>query len=287
MPELPEVETVMRGLSPFLSKAEIVRLDIRSAQLRIPVPQQKLKALRGICILGLERRAKYILVHFANQKTMIVHLGMTGSFTVYPPEKQNDILLDRHDHLVITTDQNIKIIFRDPRRFGMIDVVETDQIADYKSLKHLGPEPLDNLFTAEILKQNLGNRKVPIKVAIMDQKIVVGVGNIYASEALFLAGILPTTPANEITIGKLARLVEKIKFILNAAIESGGSTLRDYRTIGGGSGYFQFHFSVYDREGEPCLVCCRSLKKMKSGSEGIQRIVQAGRSTFFCKTCQK
>lgn len=282
MPELPEVETVMKGLQPFLTGAEILGLEVRSPQLRIPIPARKLKALMGVPVVKLERRAKYILVHFTNKKTMIVHLGMTGSFTVYPPKKQADILLDRHDHLVITTDKNVKIIYRDPRRFGMIDVVDTDKMSSYKPLQILGPEPLDKNFTASVLKANLSNRKIAIKVAIMDQKVVVGVGNIYASEALFLAGISPTTQANEVTDQKLALLVDKIKFILNAAIKSGGSTLRDYRNVGGESGYFQFNFSVYDREGEACPVCHCSIEK----TGGIQRIVQAGRSTFFCKTCQ-
>lgn len=283
MPELPEVETVMQGLSPFLFKAKITALDVHSPQLRIPIPKQKLKALLNVQIIQLERRAKYILIHFANQKTMIIHLGMTGSFTVYPPKKHSNIVMDRHDHLAITTDKNIRIIFRDPRRFGMIDVIDTSEMASYKSLANLGPEPLDENFTAAVLKANLENRKIAIKVAIMDQKVVVGVGNIYASEALFLAGISPTTPANEVSSKKLSLLVEKIKFILNAAIKSGGSTLRDYRNVGGGSGHFQFNFSVYDREGEPCSVCNCSVQK----TGGISRIVQAGRSTFFCPVCQK
>ncbi len=283
MPELPEVETVMKGLTPFLSGAEIVALEVRSPQLRIPIPKQKLKALIHVPVVKLERRAKYILISFSNRKTMIVHLGMTGSFTVYPPKKHADILLDRHDHIILTTDKNDKIIYRDPRRFGMIDVIDTDKIPSYKALKILGPEPLDKNFTAEVLKANLSNRKIAIKVAIMDQKVVVGVGNIYASEALFLAGISPTTPAHDVSDEKLALLVDQIKFILKAAIESGGSTLRDYRNVGGESGYFQFNFSVYDREGEPCPMCNCSLEK----TGGIQRIVQAGRSTFFCKQCQK
>ena len=203
MPELPEVETVMQGLSPFLLKAKITALDVHSPQLRIPIPKKKLETLLHVSIVKLERRAKYILVHFDNQKTMLVHLGMTGSFTVYPPQKHKNIVMDRHDHLMLTTDKNIKIIFRDPRRFGMIDVMETDQILAYKSLLNLGPEPLDGNFTAAVLKKNLNGRKSAIKVAIMDQKIVVGVGNIYASEALFLAKILPTTPANELSDKKI------------------------------------------------------------------------------------
>ena len=283
MPELPEVETVMKGLKPFLLKAKIETLAIHSTQLRIPIPQKKLKELIGIQITKLERRAKYILIHFANDKTLICHLGMTGSFTVFPPKKHDDIKLDRHDHLLIETDKNVKIVFRDPRRFGVIDVVDTHKISSYKSFQHLGPEPLDDEFTAKVLQEKLKTRSIAIKVAIMDQKTVVGVGNIYASEALFLSGIDPTTPANQLSRPKLSLLVEKIKFILKAAIQSGGSTLRDYRNVGGESGYFQFNFSVYDREGEPCPGCICSLNK----TGGIQRIVQAGRSTFYCQTRQK
>lgn len=283
MPELPEVETVMQGLTPFLMSRKITAMDVRSPKLRIPIPKQKLKSFIGASVTGVERRAKYIFIHFNNNKTIIVHLGMTGSFSVYPPQRYAEIDMDRHDHLVMTTDKNVKIIYRDPRRFGMVDVVGTDDISSYKAIKILGPEPLEDAFTSRVLAEKIKNKKTPIKVAIMDQAIVVGVGNIYASEALFLSAINPTTPACDVSDKKLSLLVDKIKFILNAAIQSGGSTLRDYRRVGGETGYFQFNFSVYDREGEACVTCKSSLKK----SGGIQRIVQAGRSTFYCATCQK
>jgi formamidopyrimidine-DNA glycosylase len=283
MPELPEVETVMEGLKPFLIGQKINSIDVRSPQLRIPIPQKKIKNLLGYSVLKLERRAKYILVNFDDGHVMIVHLGMTGTFSVYPPQRHGEIDLDRHDHVMFTTDKNVKIIYRDPRRFGVIDVIDANEISSYPALKKLGPEPLHDDFTADVLMENLKTRKTPIKVAIMDQSVVVGVGNIYASEALFLSGIHPATPANEVTGKKLSLLVEKIKFILRAAIQSGGSTLRDYRRVGGESGYFQFNFSVYDRAGEPCPECDCSLKK----TGGIQRIVQAGRSTFFCAKRQK
>lgn len=283
MPELPEVETVMQGLIPFLHHQKIASITVRSPSLRIPIPKQKLQSLVGIKITSLVRRAKYILVHFENGKTAIFHLGMTGSFTVYPPAKHKNITLDRHDHIVMVTDKNDKIIFRDPRRFGMVDVIKTDSLSSYKAIERLGVEPLGDEFNVATIKQKLSSRRIAIKVAIMDQSVVVGVGNIYASEALYLSSIDPTTPANLIGDRHLKILVSNIKKILKAAIESGGSTLRDYRHVGGETGYFQFHFSVYDRAGEACPDCTCSLKK----TGGIQRIIQGGRSTFYCATRQK
>lgn len=283
MPELPEVETVKRGLVSFLKNRSFTAIEVRSPSLRIPIPQKKMRGLIGARIVSIERRAKYILLSFDTGQTMIIHLGMTGSFTVYPAGRHHDIDLDRHDHLVFVTDENARIVYRDPRRFGMIDVIRMNDVLLYPALKSLGPEPLEKSFTATVLKENLRRKTIAIKPAIMDQKVVVGVGNIYASEALFLAGIDPRTPACTVDDKKLALLVDKIKYILSEAIQSGGSTLRDYRRVGGERGYFQFHFSVYDRVGEACPGCTCSLKR----TGGIQRIVQAGRSTFFCETRQK
>lgn len=283
MPELPEVETVMQGLIPFLHHQKISSINVRSPALRIPIPKQKLQSLIGTKVTALVRRAKYILVHFENGKTAIIHLGMTGSFTVYPPAKHKNIILDRHDHIVMVTNKNDKIIFRDPRRFGIVDVIKTDALSSYKAIERLGVEPLEADFNFITLKQKLSSRRIAIKIAIMDQSVVVGVGNIYASEALYLSSIDPTTPANLVNDKKLKILVSNIKKILKVAIESGGSTLRDYRHVGGEAGYFQFYFSVYDRAGEACPDCTCSLKK----TDGIQRIVQGGRSTFYCATRQK
>lgn len=283
MPELPEVETVMQGVTPFLKNRTISRVNIRSKTLRIPLPKAALKSLQGEKVISISRRAKYILIGFSNSKTMIVHLGMTGTITAYPKGKFDPEKLDRHDHVLFETDKGITLLYRDPRRFGMIDVIGTDEISNYKSFIHLGPEPLDDEFTADELKQRILSRSIAIKPAIMDQSVVVGVGNIYASEALFLSRIHPQTPACQLTKKELTTLVENIKEILAAAIASGGSTLRDYRKVGGESGYFQFNFSVYDRAGEACPGCTCSLKR----TGGIQRIIQAGRSTFFCPVRQK
>jgi formamidopyrimidine-DNA glycosylase len=283
MPELPEVETVMQGLIPFLHQRKIISFNVRSPSLRIPIPAKKLSALIGKNITSLVRRAKYILIEFEPNKTVIAHLGMTGSFTVYQPHKHKDIVLDRHDHIVITTDQNDIIVFRDPRRFGIIDVVQTDELSVYKPLQKLGVEPLEKAFSTKVLKEKLCSRHIAIKTAIMDQSVVVGVGNIYASEALYLSSINPMKPANQVTEKELKNLVTNIKKILRAAIQSGGSTLRDYRHVGGESGYFQFNFSVYDKAGESCPNCICAIKR----TGGIQRIIQGGRSTFYCPTKQK
>lgn len=283
MPELPEVETVVRGLEPFLLKKKFTKILCHSPALRSPIPQKKLSNLCGHEITSIYRRAKYILIDFSDGNTMVSHLGMTGSFTVYPPERHHSICVDRHDHVLFTTDANDIIIYRDPRRFGMIDVVKTDKLSSCKPLENLGVEPLDKMFTAAYLHEKLASRSIAIKPAIMNQNIVVGVGNIYASEALFLSGLHPEISAQDVPLKKLEMLVTSIKDILTRAIESGGSTLRDYRHVGGDEGRFQFHFSVYDREGQACTGCFCRVEK----TGGVQRIVQAGRSTFFCPQKQK
>lgn len=282
MPELPEVETVMQGLRPFLEGHTLTQIACRSPALRTLLPMAELQGLRGMRILPLRRRAKYILVPFAHGKTLVAHLGMTGSFTVFLPEQVPDMQLDRHDHVVITMEDGTTIVYRDPRRFGMMDVLASDTLSTAKYFADLGPEPLEDSFTAERLLTALRTRKSAIKPALMDQSVVVGVGNIYASEALYLSGIHPETPANQLSLERMAVLVQKMKAILTAAIQSGGSTLRDYRRVGGERGYFQFQFSVYDRAGQACPDCTCSLKR----TGGIQRIVQSGRSTFFCPTKQ-
>lgn len=282
MPELPEVETVMQGLRSFLEGRKISHVECRSPSLRKPLPSMELQGLCGLRILPLRRRAKYILVPFAHGKTLVAHLGMTGSFTVFLPEQVPDMQLDRHDHVVITMEDGTTIVYRDPRRFGVMDVLASDTLSTTGYFADLGPEPLQDSFTAERLLTVLRTRKSAIKPALMDQSVVVGVGNIYASEALYLSGIHPETPANQISLERMAVLVQKIKAILTSAIQSGGSTLRDYRRVGGERGYFQFQFSVYDRAGQACPDCTCSLKR----TGGIQRIVQSGRSTFFCPVKQ-
>lgn len=283
MPELPEVETVKSGVAPFLENHSFISVSVYSPALRIPLPRQKLCALAGQKILSVTRRAKYILVNFSNRKTMIVHLGMTGAMTIFPPHDKIILPRDRHDHVVFNMDDGVRIVYRDPRRFGVIDVVNSDDVFQSKYFSHLGVEPLEKDFTPEYLRDAMKVRRAPIKTVIMDQSVVVGVGNIYASEALYLSRIHPETPAQDLSFLQIKKLVSAIKTILTAAIKSGGSTLRDYRHTNGDMGYFQFHFAVYDKAGKACPDCRCSLKK----TGGIQRIVQAGRSSFFCPTVQK
>jgi formamidopyrimidine-DNA glycosylase len=283
MPELPEVETVKRGLEPFLLGQVLTDIQIRSDKLRFLIPKAELKSLKNSKIISVTRRAKYILIDFEDKKTLISHLGMTGSFLVFPKKSINFPVLDRHHHVVLTLDNDTRIIYRDPRRFGLLDVVPSHDVIEHKLIHHLGPEPLDTEWTGQQLFDALRKRSGPIKTSLMDQKIVVGVGNIYASEALYLSKIHPEKPADTLTKKQCDAVVKVTKFILKKSIKNGGSTLQDYRHVGGDVGEFQSHFSVYDKEGEACPNCTCSMQK----TGGIQRIVQSGRSSFFCPKYQK
>ncbi|MDX1922621.1 MAG: bifunctional DNA-formamidopyrimidine glycosylase/DNA-(apurinic or apyrimidinic site) lyase [Alphaproteobacteria bacterium] len=276
MPELPEVETVMRGLSAVLIGRSFTSIELRRKDLRFPLPKNMERVLRGQPITSLARRAKYILINFANEQSLIVHLGMSGRMVI-DDGKSN---VQKHDHVIFRTNKNHSIRFNDPRRFGMMDIVATSKTNTHKLLKHLGPEPLDAAFTGEALFAKLKPKKVAVKLAIMDQRVVVGVGNIYACEALYAAGIHPARPANKVTLSECTALVAAIKAVLKRAIAKGGSTLRDYVQADGELGYFQHEFMVYGREGEACKDCTHK-------SKTIQRITQGGRSTFFCPVKQK
>ncbi len=274
MPELPEVETVKRGLAAALTGAVIERVVLRRGNLRSPFPENFAKALAGRRIMGVARRAKYLLFSFDNDLVLIAHLGMTGRFSVVEKAPKE---FSAHDHVVMYLADGRCVIYNDARRFGVMDLCGRDEVASHKLLAHLAPEPLEDGFTAEYLLAALKNKKAPIKPVIMDQQVVVGVGNIYASEALFMAGISPLTPANSVSKKSIALLIQKIREVLNASIISGGSTLRDFAHVSGESGYFQHNFLVYDRAGEPCSKC----------GTPITAIRQAGRSTFYCQNCQK
>lgn len=276
MPELPEVETVMRGLSSVLIGRTFTSIELRRKDLRFPLPKNMPAALVGHKITSLSRRAKYILIHFENDNSLIVHLGMSGRMVI----DDGTSGLQKHDHVIFQTNKNQQIKFNDPRRFGMMDMVPTTKAGAHKLLKHLGPEPLETSFSGESLYAKLKTKKIAIKLAIMDQRVVVGVGNIYACEALYAAGIHPERPANKVTLTECKALVTAIKAILKRAIAKGGSSLRDYVQADGELGYFQHEFAVYGREGEKCKACsCKN--------KTIQRITQSGRSTFFCATKQK
>ncbi len=279
MPELPEVETVCRGLAKPLVGALITSAAAHRANLRAPFPLHLGRRLKGARILAITRRAKYILITLDQGETLLLHLGMSGRLVL----STNDTALQKHDHISLAFDNSLHLRFNDPRRFGYCDLVPTENLSQHKLLRSLGLEPLSKEFTAGKLGFLLKGRKTSIKVALMDQKLVVGIGNIYACEALFSARIHPKRRAGSCRPAEVEDLVHAIRTTLQASIKAGGSSLRDYVQADGKLGFFQNHFSVYGREGLGCPGCTCDVKKTR----GIRRIVQAGRSTFFCSTRQK
>jgi len=279
MPELPEVETVRRGLEPILKGARIDKVELRRADLRGAFPKDFARTLEGARIQALRRRAKYILADLDNGVVWLTHLGMSGSFRSIAKNKA--FTAEKHDHVVFTLEDGTRLAFNDPRRFGQMDAFPKATERTHKSLGALGPEPLDAAFNGTVLAKRIKDKKVAIKVALLDQRVVAGVGNIYASEALYMAGISPKKPAGKIPKAKVDELAKAIKAVLKSAVKSGGSTLRNHRQIDGSAGYFQHHFAVYDREGERCENCvCK-------GKTRIKAIVQAGRTTYFCPVKQR
>jgi formamidopyrimidine-DNA glycosylase len=278
MPELPEVETTLRGIEPFVRDAQIVAIKVRNASLRWPVPVNALKDLAGKTVLRLERRAKYIIWHI-DKGALLLHLGMSGSVRVIDPGV-TDLVPGKHDHIDITLRSkagNTHIVrYNDPRRFGCCLWVDS-AVESHPLLVSLGPEPLQEEFDAAYLFARSRGRKVAIKNLIMDGKVVVGVGNIYASEALFRAGIRPGTAAKRLTRRGSEALVAAIKYVLAKAIQAGGTTLNDFSQSDGRPGYFRIELQVYGRAGEPCFRC----------GERIKSTVHGQRSTFYCATCQQ
>jgi formamidopyrimidine-DNA glycosylase len=278
MPELPEVETVMRGLKPVLEGIKIKTARAYAPKLRVPIPVDFDKRLSGNRIERLDRRSKYVLMTFADGLVAIMHLGMSGRMTIH---KSGNAVPARgkHDHIVIETERGDTIMYNDTRRFGMWVFSDTKSINNHALIKDIGPEPLGNAFHDGILQAGLENRKSPIKAALLDQKLVAGLGNIYVCEALWHTGIHPARLSNAITQDEIEALVPTIRDVLSSAIEAGGSTLKDYAQVDGELGYFQHSFKAYGREGEACL---------KEDCDGtIERIVQSNRSSFFCGTCQR
>lgn len=270
MPELPEVETTLRGIAPHLQGAQVKDVVVRHAQLRWPIPAALPFLLRGRVVLDLQRRAKYLLLAFEHG-TLILHLGMSGSLRILPhgtpPEK--------HDHFDLVLNNGKLMRLRDPRRFGAV-LWHAGTIAEHPLLATLGPEPLGDAFDANYLYRATRSRSVAIKLALMDNHLVVGVGNIYANEALFRAGIRPQRSAKRLSHARCAVLVQTVQEVLRAAIEKGGSSLRDFIHSDGSSGYFQQQYFVYGRAGEPCRRCATP----------IRRIVQGQRASFYCPRCQ-
>ena len=286
MPELPEVETVCRGLALVLEGAVLARVEVRRAGLRQPVPPALAEHLEGRRIVAIRRRAKYFQWWLDDGQVALGHLGMSGRMTIYRAGAQAEAAPPPgpHDHLIFTTTQGDRVVFSDPRRFGLFTLTTADDLPTHRLLAQIGPEPLDETaFTAAGLLASLAGRTGPVKVVLLDQKVVAGIGNIYACEALFRAGIDPRRAAGSLTRPQAKRLVAALRDVLTEAIASGGSSLRDHRGVDGTMGYFQHTFAVYDKAGHPCPGCTCNL----AVTEGISRIVQGGRSTFFCATRQR
>ena len=268
MPELPEVETTVRGLERVLLGKRIASVQARRPDLRRALPVDLGQRLTGASVTRLHRRAKYGLVDTDRGDTLVFHLGMSGHWRIDPKET------GKHDHFLIETDERRRLALNDPRRFGSLDLVRTADLAEWPIFKALGPEPLE--LTAADLRSRLAGRSAAIKLLLLDQRIIAGLGNIYVCEALYRAGIHPTRAGGSISLERLKRLVPAIHGVLAEAIAAGGSTLRDFASPDGELGYFSKAFAVYDREGRPCA--CGGI---------VRRIVQGGRSTFYCPKCQR
>ena len=291
MPELPEVETVRLGLQPVLEGRRFTHVETRRADLRIPFPSEFVRRLTGRRVERLRRRAKYLLAELDSGDTLVIHLGMSGRMSVYVHGKDrklgqfhyelapSDVGRGKHDHVIFETDAPARIVFTDHRRFGLMTLVETAKLETHPLFKGLGGEPLSDDFDASYLKRALKAKRTPIKSALLDQRIVAGLGNIYVCESLWRAHISPRRLAAKVTRAQSERLAPAIKAVLREAVKAGGSSLRDHKRVDGELGYFQKTFAVYDRETEPC--------RTPDCSGVIRRIVQSGRSTFYCPVCQK
>jgi len=276
MPELPEVETLIRGLQPTVEGRRLTSVETRRHDLRVPFPENFESRLTGRRVQRLWRRAKYIMADLDGGETLVIHLGMSGRIQVYTP--RDDIGRGKHDHVVFDTDAPARIVFTDQRRFGLMTIVGTGSLESHKLFKDLGIEPLSRQFNASYLRGVLKGKKTPIKSALLDQRVIAGLGNIYACEALWRSRISPKRKAARLKAASIDVLARAIKEVLKEAVGAGGSSLRDHRKTNGELGYFQKTFAVYDREGQPC---------MRRGCAGtIKRIVQSGRSTFYCPSCQ-
>ena len=282
MPELPEVETVRRGLIPAMEGRRIERAEVRRPDLRWPLPERMAERLTGARVERLRRRSKYVLADLDGGETLLIHLGMSGRMTVsgarlgrfvheHPPT-------EKHDHVVLHMEGGARVTFNDARRFGFMDLMPTEAEEAHPLLASLGPEPLGNGFSGAVLGDALSGKRTPMKAALLDQRTVAGLGNIYVCEALHRAGISPRRQARNLSRVRVEALVPIIRDVLEEAIEAGGSSLRDHRRADGELGYFQHAFRAYGREGEPCPNAC---------GRSIRRIVQSGRSTFYCPACQR
>lgn len=281
MPELPEVETVRRGLAPVMEGRKIARVEMRRPNLRFPFPDNFEARLTGAKITRLGRQAKFLTAALSTGETLIMHLGMSGRFTI-DDGPAGHFAHDtggnpKHDHVVFHMQGKATVTYNDPRRFGFMELWPSERFEDYPRLKKLGPEPLSNGFNAAYLSQALAGKQTPIKTALLDQEIIAGLGNIYVCEALYRSGISPKRKAASLPGIRAERLAPAINAVIAAAIEAGGSSISDFANTDGSLGYFQHSFDVYGREGEPCKIC----------STEIKRLTQAGRSSFYCSGCQR
>ncbi len=283
MPELPEVETVRRGLSPAMEGVVIEQADVNRPDLRWPFPERMAERLIGQRVDRLRRRSKYILADLSSRETLLIHLGMSGRMTVSGDPLGQFVhehpMPEKHDHVVFHMANGARVTFNDPRRFGAMDLLPTATAEEHKLLAVLGPEPLGNDFHEQHLIEAFKGKNTPVKSALLDQGIVAGLGNIYVCEALYRAGVSPRRKAGQISAVRVAALVPIIRQVLQDAIEAGGSSLRDFRQADGELGYFQHSFDIYGREGEPC--------RSEGCDAAIKRITQSGRSSFYCAQCQR
>ena len=270
MPELPEVETTVRGLARYLEGEKIARITLNRPDLRRPFPPGLVQHMTSATVTGLGRRAKYGLIHTDRGQTMIFHLGMSGRWRIEPEE------IAKHDHLILETGSGHVLALNDARRFGSVDLVETERLALWPAFAAMGPEPLSEDLDARHLRQAFAGRFAPVKQLLLDQRLIAGLGNIYVCEALFRAHIKPDKPAGQVSLQGLKRLVPAIKDVLSESIKAGGSTIRDYAQPSGELGYFAASWRVYGKEGDACA--CGGV---------VERFVQGGRSTFWCPKCQK
>jgi formamidopyrimidine-DNA glycosylase len=271
MPELPEVETVCSGLKPFLENKTLKQVRLNRSNLRYPFPPFFSERLENVNVQTIERRAKYILIHLCNDLTWVIHLGMSGRIRINEPS------VHKHDHVVWQTQCNHDFVYNDPRRFGFMDLIITKQLQQHPFFAHLGCEPFDDRLTANVLFERMAAVQRPLKSVLLDQSIIVGLGNIYVCEALWMSKLSPYRQANTVSITDWAVLLTNIRLVLTNAIAAGGSTLKDYAKPDGELGYFQHQFNVYGREYQLCLNAeCQGV---------IERVVQAGRSTFYCPGC--
>jgi len=278
MPELPEVEIVRRGLEPVLAGNVITACHLYTPALRYPFGNDFSALLAKCSILAARRRGKYLLIDLDNGYCLIWHLGMSGRVRIYKPDDSEQYEREKHDHVVFELQDGVIVVFNDPRRFGFMKLEKQSALDDVAHFKKMGPEPLGNRFNGNVLAATLANKKTNIKAALLDQSVVAGVGNIYACEALYMAGINPAALASSLKKLQVEALAQAVRAVLLKAIEAGGSSLKDYRQTDGSLGYFQHMFGVYDRAGKPCPDCNCDIDT----SGGVRRIVQNGRSTFYC-----